>query len=152
MSKCLYNGVELPALPEWDKEAYPYATIMRDTKSGLAGTSDYTAAIFTRVPMQWSTNHLTTVVTTEPYQFAQIDHLKGETEWSAIVDKENGVSTSIYTTAIWANHDVYHTEATGGGVYLAATEPVPVGGGEPIDPTSFMQGYIVGRRLAGMRK
>ena len=27
MSKYLYNGVELPELPEWDKNTYPYACI-----------------------------------------------------------------------------------------------------------------------------
>lgn len=30
-----------------------------------------------------------------------------------------------------------------------ASEPIPV---NPIDPTSFLQGWLVGRRLAGMRK
>jgi hypothetical protein len=32
-----YNGVELPALPEWDKEAYPYAAIFPLTN----GTDGY---------------------------------------------------------------------------------------------------------------
>lgn len=33
-----------------------------------------------------------------------------------------------------------------------ASDPIPVGGGEPIDHASFLQGWLVGRRLAGMRK
>lgn len=31
-----------------------------------------------------------------------------------------------------------------------ASDPIPVGG-EPIDPTSFLQGWLVGIRLASMR-
>jgi hypothetical protein len=39
----LYNGVQLPPLPEWDREKYPYAVIVAD---------DYqTALSFSAKPM-----------------------------------------------------------------------------------------------------
>jgi hypothetical protein len=52
------------------------------------------------------------------------------------------------TDVFWTNTDILNED---GSLYLAASDPIPVGG-EPIDPTSFMQGWLVGRRLAGMRK
>lgn len=36
IDNCLYNGVELPALPEWDKTAYPYAYLYRFGDSAVA--------------------------------------------------------------------------------------------------------------------
>ena len=69
-------------------------------------------------------------------------------------------------TLIWSNYPIqWHndiSEKFGSLVgtvdtILSPTRAMPIFdyppvGGEPIDPTSFMQGYIVGRRLAGIRK
>lgn len=138
MVNYLYNGVELPALPEWDKETYPYANIIffedsmgkyykltasAEPVSGVSADGYFSG--FSGVAVQ---------------KWGVFDY---ETAW------EEATLNNTKGNIIWANHDISTEDGT---LYLAATEPVPVGGGEPIDPTSFMQGYIVGRRLAEMRK
>lgn len=41
----LYNGVKLPALPEWDKETYPYAVI-RTAGTDYGGNTRYDLRAF----------------------------------------------------------------------------------------------------------
>lgn len=58
-------------------------------------------------------------------------------------------------SAIWTSHDILNTD---GSIYLAASEPIPVGG-EPekpttdssLDPTSMLMGWLVGRAVASQR-
>lgn len=48
----------------------------------------------------------------------------------------------------WTSHDILNTDGT---VFLAASDPIPVTEPEPIDPTSMLMGWLVGRQIAGMR-
>lgn len=55
---------------------------------------------------------------------------------------------------IWAMYDIYYADTDENGelagtLYLAASDPIPVGD-EPIDKASFLQSWFVGRRLARM--
>ena len=132
MANYLYNGVELPQIPEWDKETYPY------------------------VAMTISANVVNALMSTEPLGVDDFDLSDDRVGIKYYINTELNpdtwelaANTNIgYIKPFWANYDVLNEDGT---IYLAATEPVPVGG-EPIDPTSFMQGWLVGRRLAGMRK
>lgn len=122
MTSYLYNGIELPALPETDK---PYAVIFRGVTGAyylkLSDTAITTDSDGNAVNPQYIAN--------------------GTESWS-----ENTVIT-VTGEVIWANYDVYTTDGT---LYLSATDPVPVG--NPItDPVSFMMGYQLGCRLRAQR-
>ena len=106
----LYNGIRLPALPEWDKVMYPYAFI--ETTFGL---------YYLRV----LANPLTP--DGDSFRFnapglvagAQIDVVTGGYSgwngWSEVTDNTR--------TPIWSNYDVLTADGT---VFLAASDPVPV--------------------------
>lgn len=51
-------------------------------------------------------------------------------------------------TLLWANHDILNSN---GSVYLAASDPVPVVT-NTLDPTALLMGWLVGKRVAGLRK
>ena len=111
--KYLYNGVELPALPDFDIRVYPHVYIceygitdsikyswyacrnpMRDT-----GFDSYGSQVEMDIPFIWS----------------------DETDWE-IADNGNSVfDHSNYP--IWANCDFLKKDGT---LYLAASDPIPV--------------------------
>lgn len=139
---CLYNGVELPALPEWDKGKYPVAYIYRNTLFGgyVLGVCDsyvyeYNNAGNYRVGA---------------YKFRTTTVKDGA--WQKIQDS-NDTGTSWLTNVgsdfiIWTNTDILYEDGT---VATKATEPVYMDA-DLIDHTSFLQGQLVGRWLVGMRK
>ncbi len=129
MSNYLYNGIELPKLPEWDKTAYPYAVIVKqgyyidyyklrcyssetyytdpeDGKRKLGG--DGVFAIEYRVKA--------TEATTSMWEYV------GEVDTATVVG-EHGVSIDNSGVLLWANFDVMNEN---GSIYLAASGPVPV--------------------------
>jgi hypothetical protein len=105
----LYNGVRLPALPEWDKETYPYACIGK-----------------------MSTDSFINVCSSSP--FAVIDGVcsfKGAVlhnaynkfgEWSGFTSF-NLSSYLSYSDVLWTNTDILNSD---GSVYLSASDPIPV--------------------------
>lgn len=118
MTSYLYNGIELPALPETDK---PYVVIFRGVTGAyylkLSDTAITTDSDGNAVNPQYIAN--------------------GTESWS-----ENTVIT-VTGEVIWTNYDVYTTDGT---LYLSASDPIPVG--TPItDPLSFMMGWQLGQRL-----
>lgn len=118
----LYNGIRLPALPEWDRGAYPYAYIWQSA-------SDQTCYLScSSVPL--------VVYGADEYYLPSAD---GEPmEAYRIVDGSWGFwyETTTSTSAtnqianaltkrplVWANYDISREDDT---VYLAASDPVPV--------------------------
>ena len=158
-----YNGVELPPLPEWDKETYPYAVI-RTYADGITIT-----AIFFQSPLieYQSSNDSCYVIypadTATSYCACKLD---GDT-WSDVtvstVDR-TGMSRwriTIYTV-FWSNFDIPNEDD--GTTYLAASDPVFVynaadfwsgvacglsGSGVPDfeETTCFGKGYLAGAQL-----
>ena len=150
----LYNGVELPALPEWNKEAYPYAVIAR---IGVASSSyKYTLRLFS--------NAYTTSGTSVLYSFYEMTADIGKT-WLAcscpyidlgdgtfvwgeisehqIVDADaDGISDAVLVgMPIWSDFDL---TANGGTVWLEASDPVPVYENEDIvDGLISSDGYVL---------
>lgn len=135
----LYNGVRLPALPEWDRVAYPYAVI-----------TGYSNELFEQYPdAPKHSNYL--FVSDKPllltrgtiygggYNYFVGDLTSAQTwtcavggeasEW-ACYGKYSADSRVIYNTELswdtcrfmWANHDIMYR----GTVALAASDPVPV--------------------------
>lgn len=133
MANYLYNGVELPALPEWDKETYPYAYIYyrSDTKKyvfialdrkSVYGTYTIKDETFCRVYVYFNAG--------EDVIF-QRAHCAVGGAWSEVEDvftehSETGVGFYSYAsgTPFWSNHDILNTD--NGTLYLAASNLVSV--------------------------
>ena len=98
-----YNGTVLPVLPEWDKEAYPYAAIIK-TLNGYVFAAR--ATVFA--------TRLDTTVTAA----ADIKYLENEGTWTT-------TTLAIAGEIEWANHDVYVYDDTSV-LVLAASDPIPV--------------------------
>ena len=157
MANYLYNDREAPDINAvWtDKEKLPFACICRSRSNGAAGTSVLfsSAPFIVEVRLSYGSvdDYFGVVLgNTDGTAIKECYNPMGTDEWHPFEDAfEPNIGNAIGEQVIhWANADVY---AEDGSVFMTATEPVPVGGGEPIDKASFLQGYIVGRRLAGMR-
>lgn len=144
MPKYLYNGVELPALPDWDKTVFPYAYIWTialfpgDTPSIYKLTIHQTPLLYGTV--NGSQSIYINAGTTAIYNCKLTD---GEFKtWEYF--GETGVSETTTVDPIWVNHNVYSD--TDGTLYLAASEPVPVV--LKVSPQiAFTIGKQLGRRI-----
>ena len=139
----LYNGVELPALPEWDKTVYPYAYIHTNGD----GT------IFLCVcpnPVQWTVDGM-------------LRHGETKTEKTTWVFSNGTWQESTCMYYVYRPHDEADTDCTlywtntdvptqdGNGIFLAASDPIPVGGATPtLDPTSLLMGWLTGEMVKAM--
>ena len=145
MANYLYNGVELPALPEWDKTVYPYAIIH---KRGTETAPEYTFAAFTKRVYPISSGN---VVTRDNSAFGRTywEYDAKGNEW--VFAYANAEADSTYFRApniIWTNTDLYSLYFDEEIFYLAASDPVPV---PETDHNARIQGWLVGKRLAAMR-
>ena len=130
----LYNGVRLPALPEWDKETYPYAVIGGPyTKDGYDGVyysfvaSDYQPelysenkntvrfGIFSLVGSQrFCRSHMATTAELAEAVIAGTNEWRNVSRVSAShIDVEN---------TIWTNTDIMN----GMSLFMSASDPIPV--------------------------
>lgn len=119
----LYNGVELPALPEWDKTVYPYAFIYIVTLDGTTGV--YTLVVSSSSVMSYDGNGIICPSATVGQRYTV-----SEDSWAAAAASDDFYikrDNLIYT--VWANFDVLNSD---GSVYVAASEPVPVAGKFPL--------------------
>lgn len=132
---CLYNGIQLPPLPEWDKAKYPYATIFVYEGGELFGSIIPASAVLYLYTARPAVSGDSTELWM--YQPGDIEYrIDAETipnlaefeDWGSpivLADSKGGGITNIK----WANFDLYYqTDIDGkkGQLYLAATEPVPV--------------------------
>lgn len=117
----LYNGVQLPALPEWDKEVYPYAVIYK----WLTYARMY---IYEQKPyITTGDNGLTylNLSSGSKYVYKGINAINNPINgWNANEEytAEDGQTQHTYGV-IWSNFDLLNEDGT---VYLAASAPVPV--------------------------
>lgn len=100
MANYLYNGVELPELPEWDMSAYPYAAII------TTANDDYVFTISSSERTVFGASTLTS-------GDARYDIIDGAWELSE--------RAGFYGGIVWANYDLYKD----GTLYLGATVPLP---------------------------
>lgn len=113
-----YNGVVLPKLPEWDKEAYPYAVIM-DRSMSSNGSFQFVACT---TPFAFDGEY--TMGTTDETQPAVISKLLDTGGWGEFT--QITVSRSKYTyPSIWSNHNLVHPDDMDS-VELYASEPIPI--------------------------
>ena len=122
-----YNGVELPALPDWDQEAYPYACIVRSwsgsycfiaTKSPAYVRNSTTASRSNDLVLDWDSNSMRCFLASDGLSWG-IPSLS--TVYGDVLFYSESSGNDIF---MWANYDVYY----GSPLYLAASDPVPAGG------------------------
>lgn len=118
MAKYLYNGIELPTLPEWDKSIYPYAVIYSEDNvnywlyifSEYNGVADYTSidagySFNIQLPSKWA-------------KFTN----SGDT-WSEFTDSTNArMIGGVKNCFIWTSVDIYYGDT----IVYQATEPTPI--------------------------
>lgn len=150
MPRYLYNGVELPALPEWDKETYPYVVMTTMMQGGVV----YGVRIVAySEPMHLVLNnsgvgsdYYLGVVAGNPFLTTGSWYLSSDT--TPEFTEKTLTYDYLYTKEPhWANYDVLNRDGT---LYLAASDPIPVSSFTP-DPISMTMGWLVGRRIAGQR-
>lgn len=145
MSKALYNGYELPALPEWDTTAYPYAYIwfpynspiefwlvLIPAEAELVYNSDlhflFSASHYLRYHAQALDN-----------DWGSAERVEIESGIGISIWKPESVDADEYFTTCWANFDIY---SESGQLLLAASEPVPIK--EGFDLKSWLTGFALG--------
>lgn len=130
----LYNGVELPALPEWEIEGFPYITLKND------GESDYPryglVVIYSTIPLL-HTSYESGVVTIRGCILAPSPTVVRDSYWSVgdwvditerncddLFGEHDGFyRVRLANSVVWANYDVYDTE---GNLLVSPSEPIPV--------------------------
>jgi hypothetical protein len=122
MAKYLYNGIELPALPEYDSETYPYVAL-------ISTLQDY-YLLCSKLPFVYKIINGQGAIrnpsetTTTAYRYYISKNFGGD--WSD--DSPDGGTHNFnpnagMTDCVWANYNVLNLDGT---IYLAASDPVPV--------------------------
>lgn len=128
MTNYLYNGIELPALPEWDKTAYPYVVLT--FYPGIGGVMEKYELFCSPIPFVVSDNDKLAYPFGESH-IPDLYYIKPTgTNWSPGTASEKDSTTEISNQIIWANHDLLYR--TDGSVYLPASYPVDAETGEEI--------------------
>lgn len=125
MGNYLYNGVELPALPEWDKKTHPYAYISEDVEGRIVFRMQKTLTVTATnsIYTDWEYMHYTFDGTTWG------DYYEGYSPGYIDLDLFN---------IIWTNTNIFNYDGT---LHLAASEPVPVSPVPQLNPAALMQGF-----------
>ena len=103
-----YNGTVLPALPEWDKTAYPYAQI-RGRKLYLS------SSLITYDTGTWKYTY------SSPYLLANFTYSADAICWGELT--ENETQPTGYDSSLWSNRNIFDEN---GNVYIEASAPVPI--------------------------
>ena len=108
-----YNGVILPALPEWDREMYPYAWIRRKPLGGYW------------LHIQNEINFTTSDTGAESIEINPDNCLRYSKSGDEWVKETIAASSAVATDGwmVWANFDMY---STSGALIIAASDPIPV--------------------------
>ncbi len=115
----LYNGVRLPKLPEWDKEAYPYAVIAQTLSGDGAVVFGFAVCADPWYVGSYSSGDNFVGADGNGFQWTLIDGVwvQNNMFWGTYNISDDGYG-------VWSNHDVIDT--TDGTIYLTASEPVPI--------------------------
>lgn len=117
----LYNGVRLPALPEWDREMYPYAAI--------GNLSAVYWLYFSTVPLTYR-NVIPTIWYFDAVENGETLVYQTTTDTMHWEEQEPILFTAGQAVPLmpgkpcWTNHDINHSIS--GNLMLAASDPVPV--------------------------
>lgn len=119
-----YNGVRLPGLPEWDKEAYPYAFI-RCTNIGSFSEDTKQVRLLILSEMPTSDYNVTFEEAYDCYLTEEAATEAGYDTYGKWIEKNFSSQTGSYLTlqVFWSNFDFFKTDGT---LVVAAFEPIPV--------------------------
>lgn len=126
----LYNGVRLPALPEWDREMYPYAYIS-DINNDVTPGEYFILVICSELPI-WGTTTGTVFYNKYVAQGNVIRYKcypsdNGQwvdvTGYSFAIASKRSDQSDYMVKAIWSNTE---TKDYNGSLLLSASDPVPV--------------------------
>ena len=113
----LYNGIQLPPMPEWDKVKYPYAVIRKDL------ADQYFVEFTDKLYVYDGDNRnfwCYAPVKLKGYKWQDNQYY---TDWKFELESEyTGVKHTAYYI-FWTNTDILNED---GSVYLSASEPIPV--------------------------
>lgn len=110
----LFNGVELPELPEWDKKQYQYALIFYNS-AGLT-------VLYICGMRAWHYSSSKNVLVNSLHASCHVV----DGAWSDLTISDWDIGGWIpEQDLIWANHDI--PEGHDGPVWRATSEPIPVG-------------------------
>lgn len=142
MANMLYNGVELPALPGWDRTQYPYAFI-----SGNPEDTAPTRYLFVIAePVRYGSFYGNMAIMPTVVNCQTMRYIINSTNdaWELYGTNPYGAPELITYHALWTSHDITNTNDNT--VYLAASEPVdPNAPSEPTyDRTAFLSGLAMG--------
>lgn len=123
MSNFLYNGVELPGLPEtWNEAAHPHLFIRVVSLDGSAENAVYSLFAASAAAVSYDDNGILFPSSAVGEKYAVSD--------GAWVESSESLSDAFYIKrndgflyTLWANFDILNSD---GSVYIAASEPVPV--------------------------
>lgn len=120
MSKYLYNGIELPALPEWDKTAYPYASIV------FADLSENYMLIISTNPIIIKDKNDNIITFESACDFYDYRTITSDIEWQLENNGRGfyGINFGEPNLLIWSNHSI--KKESNSTVYLEGSEPVPI--------------------------
>lgn len=125
MAKYRYNGIELPALPEWDKVTYPYAYIIKGAWVDGRYSGGYVFVAYKKEANMSKTNDGALTFGYVSGSAYILYYLNADaTGWETT--GYSNATTYLIAVPIWANTDVYYDEKNGGALYLAASDPVPL--------------------------
>ena len=112
MGERLYNGVSLPALPEWDKGAFPYAYIARNI-----GVTAYILTVAAERPV-YGPDPLDGSVNSVYHYGRSASYLVHEGAWLLMEEEDELVHIrEDVGKVIWTNTDILRPD---GSIYLAA--------------------------------
>lgn len=158
--KYLYNGVELPALPEWDKEKYPYVYIVAIIER---------VYMFVEKPYTFQSSSGSSYIanylkgSSEPIiDFVFADYSQDSQQWGVLYKSTGSEYGDKLSLVRWSNYDVYNPDGT---LYRAASYPINVDTGEEIrdyepvpvspvpvlNPTDLLSSFFVGQAIRRMR-
>lgn len=116
----LYNGVRLPALPEWDREAYPYAAICS------SGINSYYLRLLRHDAYyetdRWGEFHLVSSPALTSNYLKSSGWSDFREDSGAYISPETP-SATVGVGTIWTNFDLLNEDET---VFMEATDPIPV--------------------------
>ena len=154
MANYLYNGVELPELPDVEEYPYKFAYYHNLNCSRYELLCGYNPIVIKRESQDG------------PYFFANgISYTVRDGAWVRTAQHSTATYTGDISSFRWANHDLLYDDD--GTPYLDATCPINAETGEeyhgwclhateptepePIDPQSYLMGFRLSQLLQGMR-
>ena len=123
----LYNGIELPALPEWDKQTYPYAFIEHEHNGSNSALYISTKPLVCKYVKGYGN-------TLYPEDDSKLSYKEGylrrnkelvtDFEFYSEYENRSRIEFVGQDNIIWANHTIMDRDD--GHTVVEATDPIPV--------------------------